>query len=457
MKDSVVRFPLKTALLTSTERKVLHKLILAAEAISPIYQKQENTAFPGANFYPHDATREEIQNAAKKDPLILSPYTMVERDNNGHLIAIPYHLKFNKELEIVALHLRQAAKLTQNKQFASRLHLQANALLEGTYEASDIYWITMKPYKIDIAIGPIERYNDRLFFTKCSYQAWVGIMDEKQTKEATLFKDYIATTRRRVLAPTEKVEFLNKIQIRVDHTSIFSGLIARFMFTSSNLPNDVNLMEKHGSEITIFNPSLNKKFDTEHHPIFHAVFEEKFQQGYPVPLLRTGSLRNSYLHEISHPLLRYRDAEERLKEYFPVIDEIAASVFGVKACGSLLLKDIISQKELEAIMVMFVVRAFSWWITYLKEPSVIHYAQGFAMALNFFLENGAIKESEGFSWPNFSKMFLGIEELSDALEALLSMGTYSQAKDTVEKYTSLRVFERFRPNLEEVIKRKNLR
>lgn len=449
--SSIVTFkPEKDLKLTASEKRVVDKLIEAAKAISPIYQKQENISRSGANFYPHDATKEEIAKAAKEDPSILSPYTVVER-SKGKLIAIPFHVKFKDDLEKVSKLLKEAASITQNKDFAKRLYLQADALLDGNYEVSDIYWVTMKPYKIDIAIGPIERYNDQLFFAKCSYQAWVGVMDEKQTADAIQFKDFIVSARRKTLTPSEKVDFLNKIHVRVDNTLIFSGLIARFMFTSSNLPNDVNLMERYGSEVTIFKPSFNKKFHEEHHPIFHSIFEEKFQEGFPVEILKLGSLRNSYLHEISHPLLRYRDAEKRLKEYFPVFDEIAASIFGVKACGSLLLKDVISQKELEAIMVMFVARAFSWWMSYLKEPSVVHYARGYAIAMNFFLESGAIIESGGFSWPNFNKMFLAIEELSNSLETLISLGSYSDAKHVAEKYGSLEIFESFRHNLKNLL------
>lgn len=446
----VIKFPATKIKLTSSEKKVCELLVGAAQAVAAIYQKQENNHFPGANFYPANAAKEEVLQAARQNPDILSPYTVVER-KRGKLVPVPYHIKYKKQLEKIAVLVRKAAKITDNKEFASRLHVQANTLLNGNYEASDVYWLSMKPYKIDFVIGPLERYDDKMFFTKCSYQAWVGIMDEKQTKDAIQFKDYIISARRKVLAPSEKVEFFNKIQIRVDDTLIFSGLIARFMFTSSNLPNDVNTMEKHGSEITIFKPSFNQKFDEEHYPLFHAIFEEKFQQGYPVEILRTGSLRNSYLHEIGHPLLRYRDAERRLKEYFPVFDEIGASVFGVKACGSLLLKDVISQKELEAIMVMFIVKAFSWWLSYQKEPSVIHYSQGFAIALNFFLENGAIRQAEGFSWPNFTKLFVSISELSDALERILAIGTYEDAKKFTEKYASLAIFERFKENLKKLL------
>lgn len=447
----IVRFTQKLPNLTSSEKKVVKKLIEAAEAIAPIYLKQANHKLSGAYFYPMDATKKEILEAAKHNQNILSPYTIVERDSKRKLTAVPFHQKYKDDLEKVAKHLGDAAKISENKEFARRLQVQAHALLDGSYEASDIYWIALKPYKINFVIGPIERYDDKLFFTKCSYQSWVGIMDEDQTKEAVRFRDLIISSRRKVLVPSEKVDFLEKIQIRVDDTLIFSGLIARFMFTSSNLPNDVNLMERYGTEITIFKPSFNLKFDNEHHPIFHAVFEEKFQQGYPVELLRIGSLRNSYLHEISHPLLRYRDAERRLKEYFPIFDEISASVYGVKACGSLLLKDAINQKELESIMVMFIARAFSWWFTYLKAPSVLHYVQGFAIALNFILESGSLREAQGFYWPNFTKFFVSIDELTDALERILAIGTYEDAKEFVDKYASLDIYKRFAMNLNKLL------
>lgn len=451
MADSLKKFKPEGKNISPTEKKVIQKLEGAAEVIAEIYELQENTGYSGANFYPKDATKQEILEAAKKDSEILSPYTVVERDKKGKLTAIPYHLKYREKLELACKYIREAAKLADNKEFASRLYVQADSLLDGSYEANEIYWLSMKPYKIDFVIGPIERYNDKLLFTKCSYQCWIGIMDEKKTKDAIEFKNFIVGARRKVLAPSEKVNFLDKIQIRVDNTLVFSGLIAKFMFTSSNLPNDVNLMVQHGSEITIFNQSFKDKFQTEHEPIFHGVFEGKFQQGYTSSILEQGSLRNTYLHEISHPFLRYRDAENRLKEYFPVFDEIAASILGVKMCGSLLLKDVISQKELEAIMVMFIARAFSWWISYLKEPGVVHYAQGFAIAINFFLENGAIRESGGFSWPNFTKLFVSIDELSDSLERILAVGTYEDAKKFTEKYASLDIFERFRPNLKKLL------
>ena len=446
----IIRFQVKNLNLTSGGKKVLNKLIQAAESIAPIYQKQENSKFLGANFYPHGTTKEEILDAARSDPEILSPFTMVEKDS-GKLIAIPYHVKFRKELEKTATYLREAAKLTNNRDFAHRLYLQADALLDGNYEASDIYWLTMKPYKIDIAIGPIDRLDDRLFFKKASYEAWVGIMDAEKTEKAKIIQKAIYDAKRRIFAPSEKVDFLDKTNLRVDKTLIFSGLFARGMFTSNSLPTDPHLMERYGIEITFFDTSLDIKFGKQHYPIFERIFEKQFQKHYSKEVLREGSFRNVLLHEVGHSLLRYKDSETRLRELFPIIDELSATIFGIKSCGSLVLKGIMSEEELEAIMIMFICRAFTWWIDSRTQPSVEAFAIGHALALNHFLSNGALQEANGISWPNFSKMFLAIEELSDALERLISVGTYSDSKDFIEKYGSLMIYSGFTNRLKGLI------
>ncbi|MDP2632536.1 MAG: hypothetical protein Q8P25_02335 [Candidatus Curtissbacteria bacterium] len=450
-KLPVIHFKAKDFKVNSEEQKVLAKLIKAAEAIVPIYQKQENPKFPGANFYPHDVTNEEIIEAAKENPDILSPYTMVERDKKGKLFTIPYHTKFKKELAKTAILLREAAKLTKNKDFAHRLCLQANALTDGSYEISDIYWITMKPYKIDIAIGPIDRLDDRLMFKKASFEAWVGVIDDAKTKNAKIIQNSIYDVKRKIFASSEKANFLDKTQLRVDKTLIFSGLFARGMFTSNSLPTDPNLMERYGIKITFFDTSLDLKFNNQHLPIFKRIFEKGFQRDYSEEILKDGSFRNVLLHEIGHSLLRYKDAESRLRELFPIIDELSATIYGIKSCASLVLKGIISEKELEAIMIMFICRAFTWWIDSKKQPSLEAFAIGHALALNHFLANGAVQESNGISWPNFYKMFLGIEELSDALERLISIGTYNDAKHFIDKYGSFMIYSRFTGRLKGLV------
>lgn len=435
--------------LSKNEKVVLGLLTEAGKLIAPLYQAQENHKFPGANFYPHDVSKKEIENAAKKDPEILSPYSVVEK-KDGQLITIPYHQKYLKWLKPISEKLIQAAEITENKEFGQRLRIQAKALLTGCYEESIITWLTMKPYILDIVIGPIERYDDKLFFVKTAYQAWVGVIDRKESIKATEFKKIILSSQREILMPSEHVDFFNKVQVRVDNTVLFAGLISRFKFIGTNLPNEIHLMEMYGSEITIFKPSLDYWFKKQHYITFKTVFEKTFQQSYDENGLRKGSMYRILLHELAHSFMRYRDAEKRLGNLFPVIDEIAASVVGVKACGALLIKDAISQKDLEYILVMFMARLFDWVNEIKADPSVMSYVRGNAIALSFLLSSGALKQAGGISWPNFTKMFMAIDDLAAALNRILSQGSYRDAEHFIDKYGSLNIFNNFKTLLKKI-------
>lgn len=451
-EKAIKEFKINEKELSAKEKLILDKVILAAKLTAPLYLYQKNDKYPGANFYPHDASKKEIESAARKNPLILDPYTFVEREKKTRkLIAVPFHQKFKKELKPIAKLLREAAELSEDKNFSQYLKNLARVLVSGDYQKIEILWVKYGVSKFGFILGPIERYIDKLFFKKCAFQSWVGILDQEKTKEAEKLKKAI-TNRRRILPGSEKVS-LPRLTVRVDKTALFSGLIADFAFTGTNLPNDVHLMEKYGSKLTVFETSLDSKFKDEHYPTFQEIFQKSYQQKYTKKELYEGSFKCILLHEISHSLIRYEDAEERLKEIFPVLDEVLAYVLGVDYCGTLFLKGVISQKELEAVLVMHICRHFMWWIDSFKNPSVIHYLTGAAMALNFYSELGGIKEKNGISFPDFSKLLLAVKDFSHLLEYYLALGSYEEAKDFIQKYSSFDIFKRFSSKLSKIIKK----
>lgn len=438
----LVIFDVKLPKLSDNERKVLDLLLEAGKLIVPIYEEQENHKFPGANFYPHGVSKLEIEKAAKTNPEILSPYTVVEK-LDSKLVAIPYHEKYAKLLKLVAAKLLAAAKITNNKNFAKCLKVQAKALLDGSYNEATICWMSTKPYILDINIGPVERYDDKLFFVKTAYQAWVGVIDKKDSKLLDRYAKVILSTRRKVAMASEKFDYYDKVQVRVDQTLLYAGLIARTMFVGVNLPNDPRLMEKYGSEITLSKPVNKYRLDSIILPTFNKIFSPEFKKIFSVKDLERGSLYLTALHEVAHTYLRYRDSEKRLQDLFPVIDELAASVMGIKVCGSLLLKDIASTKQLESIMLSFVARSFHLVMYEADNPSKIHYLLGAAILLNYLLESGAIKRAGGVSWPNFMKIFVSLDELMTILGRILARGKRSDAEALIKKYGSFTKFHSF--------------
>jgi len=450
--EGIKKFKIDTGELSQREKVLFDKLMKAAELIQPLYLKQKNQKYPGANFYPPDASKEEIKKAAERDPAILDPYTFVERDKSGELIAIPFHVRFAKELQPISKFLEEAAELSDDEDFSIYLKKRAQSLINGNYKESEIFWLESKIFKFGFVIGPIERYLDKLFFVKCAYQAWLGILDEKETAEAKQLKDAILVGRRKILLGSEKVD-VSKLDIRIDKTAIFSGLIADFSFTGTNLPNDVELMEKYGSTVSIFKTSLDLNFKESHLPIFQTVFDKNLQKSYSNEELFKASLRCIILHEVVHSIIRYRDAEERLRDLFPVLDELFAYILGIKGCGTLLLKEVLTQKELEAILIMHICRNFTWWLDSIKNPDVLHYAKGAAIATNYFLQEKAIKIDKGISWPDFTRLYICIDHLCRLLEYHLALGSYQEAKRFIGEYGSSDIFKSFLPQLKKLPKK----
>lgn len=442
---SFKKFKINTKKLSLEEKAILKKLIFAVEHITSLYLKQKNEKYPGANFYPKDATKEEIQKANEKNPLILDPYTFVERDKKRKLKAVFYHIKFKKELKPITNIIKEAAKLSKDKDFSEYLQSRAESLLNGDYEKSDILLLKNGPFKISFIIGPIEWYLDELFAKKYAYQAWVGILDEEKTEEAKELVNIALHARRKILPGSKKINVF-KINPRIDKTAAFSGLIAEFLISSMNLPRNKKIIKKYGSELTIFEPVLKSRFEKDYFPIFQKVFNKKLQKKYSPNFIYKAAIRYTLFNEISYSLIRYKDGEKRLGNLFHIINEFFANILGIKMLAMLYLKGIISQKALEAILIFYLCRNFSLGKLSIKRPDIaFHYQTRVAIALNFLLKHGAVKYSKkrGIYSLNFIKFFVSGDELARLLEYYLALGSYDEVNEFINEYGSFSVFKKF--------------
>lgn len=444
LDQAIIEFNPKLPLLSKNEAEVLKLLLEAGRLIVPLYKKQENMQQLGANFYPHNISREEVEKASKNDSEITSPYTVLERIN-GQLVAIPYHVKYKQFLQPIAQKLTQAVRVCTNKVFAKYLSLLTKALLDGTYQEAEVYWLKMNPsYVIDFVLGPIERYDDKLFFIKTSYQCWVGIRDETSTKKAEQFRNVILNAKKQSAISSEQIDIYDNVRIQVDDLILFSGLIAKTVFLGVNLPNNPVFMEKYGTEITIFKQANEYRVKHEVVPAFKKIFSKAFKKIFDSEDIERGTYYSTILHELGHVYLRYKDAEKRLQDLFPVIDELAAYVMGIKVGGYLLLKDVTTIKQLESIMVAYLARSFEMALYEGENSSKYHYMLGGAIFINYLLENGAILEKGGISWPNFAKMFFSLSELAIILDKILATGTKKDAEVLIKRYGDLKKLQKFK-------------
>jgi hypothetical protein len=97
---------------------------------------------PGANLYPADITKAELDSLAAADRD--NAYSLVRRDAQHKLAVIPYSEAFKTQLAGATDELRQAAALTTDVALKTYLGVRADALQSNDYRASDLAWMDMK-------------------------------------------------------------------------------------------------------------------------------------------------------------------------------------------------------------------------------------------------------------------------------------------------------------------------
>lgn len=428
MNETLIEFNPKLPRLSKNESQVLKLLVEAAKLIAPIYLEQEKQALIKIDS-------KELEAAAKKDSAFLSPYTVVEKIN-GKLVAIPYHIKYAELLEPVVERLEKAASLTDNREFKRALKVQAKVLLDGNYAEATITWLKMNPYILDISIGPSEYHSTQPFSIKASYQAWVGVINSEGTEQLGRYKDTILTTERKALVPHERINNLKNVKAKVDNLVLFAGLMAKTRFIGVNLPMDIDIVEKYGSEITLFKEANDLRIDEQVIPTFRKIFPKSFRDGFSREDLSKGNLSYVVIHELAHSYLYYRNAAATLKDLFVAIYELAATVLGFRMAGTLLLEDVITSKQLESMIIAYICRSYYLINKERKNKVLANPTIGSTIFINFLLESGALKQADSLVIPNFMKIFVSLQELSYILEHLLSVGTGKDAEILIKKYTN---------------------
>lgn len=425
------------AALSASERKIVKVLEEVVSDAAKVYEQQLKDG-----FYPKEVTKERVESAAKKHALILSPFTFIE-ENSDHLRAVPYHEKYADLLKPLAEKIEEAAKLSTNPSFKKYLQARAKSLLDGSFKEADIAWLQVKNSRIDFSIGFFERYLDKLLFIKRVFQAHVGIVDEKETKLAEQVKEVLYSSAKLSFDKAHSTNIpMQGVQVLVERTPVTSGYMSDVMFTGEHFPSDLDVMQKYGSKIIIYRSHFKLRFDSLQHPIFKQIFEKRFAAKYSEKLLLRAAAGTILLYELGRQLHKYIGARERLKELYGPIDEANTIVSGIQHAKYLVVKGLITQDELEAIIIWHIVRMFADWSIYQRTKGLEKHVMGESIALSDYLSTGALQEKGGISWPNFSKMFFEMEALADKLVYLLQYGTYRETEKFVKEHVNLHNFER---------------
>lgn len=407
----------------------------------PFINLEENKP-AGADFYPADMTKKEFEAYIKAHPedekTFTAERTLIRRQN-GKLAAIPYAEAYKEFLEPAAKLLKEAAQYIDNPSLKKYLVSRADAFASDDYYQSDIDWVLLKDHKIEVVIGPYEVYEDGLFGYKSSFESFVTLVDEAESKKLQVLGTYLDDMEKNLPIDDQYKNFARgkSSPIMVVNEVFTAGdTKAGVQTTAYNLPNDERVRESTGSKKVMLKNIAQAKYEKCWTPIVKEVLAEA-----DLPFCSFDSYFNHVLmHEIAHGLGpgnikkdgKKTSVNKELKELYSIIEEAKADVVGLYCYKTMLDKGVFP-KDLEKNIYVTYLGGIFRSVRFGIEAA---HGGGNAIQLQYILEKG------GFSFDDKTARFkLNPDKIKDAVKQLAhdiliieALGDYNKAKEMIAKY-----------------------
>jgi hypothetical protein len=387
----------------------------------------------GAQFYPQDMSKEEFEQAYLPGKAGL--YTFVRRDPAGELYLVPFSVEYKEELANAARLLREAAKLAKNTDFANYLKLRAAALISDDFQLSDSYWMDVKDNEIDIVIGPIETYLDRLYGYRTAYEAYVLIKDLEWSDRLSRFAGFLPALQEGLPVPDEyKWESpgsnadLNAYDVvyYAGHSNAGSKTIA------INLPNDEQVQLDKGSRRLQLKNAMRAKYEKILEPIADVLIDESQREH----ITFDAFFSNTMFHEVAHGLGIKNTINGRgtvgnaLQDLASSMEEGKADILGLYMITELHKAGELGDVDLRDFYVTFMTGIFRS----IRFGAASAHGRANMVRFNFFLDEGAfVRNAEtGRYSVDFERMETAIANLSRLLLTLQGDGDYEGATKLTE-------------------------
>jgi hypothetical protein len=395
----------------------------------------------GANFYPEDMTKEELETAAaeseERAKALKSLYTMVRRNEAGDLETIPYSVYFEEAFGAAAEELKQAASLAEDPGLKRYLELRAEALLSDDYRPSDMAWMDMKDNTLDIVIGPIETYEDQLFGYKAANEAFVLVKDREWSGRLSRYAALLPELQKTLPVSDEyKKESpgldsdLNAYDVIYYAGDGNAGAKA----IAVNLPNDEEVQLQKGARRLQLKNAMRAKFDAILVPIADTLIAEEQRDGIGFEPF----FENVMFHEVAHGLgikntiAGKETVREALKEHASAIEEAKADVLGLFMVEELAKRGELTDTELRDNYVTYLASIFRS----VRFGGAAAHGRANLMQLSFLEEKGAfVYDPQAKTYRvEIEKMSPAVRELAGAILKLQGDGDYEGLARFQEKY-----------------------
>jgi hypothetical protein len=380
----------------------------------------------GANFYPPDMTRAEFEAADLEGKSSL--YSILRRDADGALRVLRYSEAYADELGRAAELLRQASQLAEDEDFAGYLRMRAAALLSDDYQPSDLAWMDMKSNPIDVVIGPIETYEDKLFGAKAAFESYVLIKDLEWSARLARYTDFLPALQEGLPVSAEykaEVPGTDSDLNAYDVVYYAGDCNAGSKTIAINLPNDEQVQAQKGTRRLQLKNAMRAKFDEILVPISEVLIAED-QRKY---ITFDAFFANTMFHEVAHGLgIRNTldgsgTVREALQDTASAIEEGKADILGLYMITSLHEQGELGDTTLEEYYVTFMASIFRS----VRFGASSAHGRANMVRFNFFQDAGAFRRdpASGLYSIDMDAMQKAMTELSRKLLTLQGDGDYA--------------------------------
>ncbi len=393
----------------------------------------------GAHFYPKDMTAEEFD--AWEDSAKQSQYTMVRRDGQGKLVAIPYHEFFKGAVGRAADLLDSAVAIATDAGQKKYLSARAKALRTDNYDPSDIAWLDMRHNTMDLIAGPIETYEDQLYGYKAAHEAYVLVKDSAWTARLERFAKLLPGLQRGLPVPEayKREKPGSDAQLGAYDVVYYAGdANAGGKTIAVNLPNDEAIQLNKGTRRLQLKNAMKAKFDQIVVPIADLLMAEDQRKH----ITFEAFFQNVMFHEVAHGLGikntingkgSVRDA---LLDEAGALEEGKADILGIYMVEQLRDKGEITDGEVMDNYVTFMASVFRS----VRFGASAAHGRANMLRFNYFMNAGALQRDEatGTYRVDPEKMHAAIAELSALILKLQGDGDLEGVRALMEKEGSIK-------------------
>ncbi len=393
------------------------------------------------NFYPAGATKDDVARWMS----ILSPedrarasgfFTTIRRGPGGTFTIVPYSLEYQGELARAAALLREAAAATEQPALRSFLEKRSAALLTDEYADSDVAWMQLDT-TIDPPSGPYETSEDGWFGAKASFEAFITVIDPKETEKLKRFSSQLQALENAL--PMEDRYKNPKIgalaPIRVVNSVFAAGDGNRGVQAAAyNLPNDERTVAAHGSKRIMLRNMDLAKFERTLVPIAKVSISPGLLASVQFDPFFTQLLMHELMHGIGPHRITVNGRETtpraELQDLYGALEECKADVVGIWAMYRLVDQGQLPAEMGKALGPTVLAGMFRSVRFGLNEA----HGKGTAVQLNWLLDAGAYKvSSDGRFSLVPEKVQPAFESLARELLTIEATGDRGRAKALLDR------------------------